>query len=83
VDVSGGGAVLVLYGTGVRHYQSPVTVTIGNQTVAATYAGAQPDFEGLDQINVPLPATLTGSGLVAVSLNVDGLASNLVQIEIQ
>jgi uncharacterized protein (TIGR03437 family) len=83
VNVSGGNAVLVLYGTGVRHYQSPVTVTIGSQTLAATYAGAQPDFEGLDQINVPLPASLTGSGVVDVSLNVDGLVSNVVQIQIQ
>jgi uncharacterized protein (TIGR03437 family) len=83
VDVSSGGAVLVLYGTGVRHYQQIPTANIAGQTVTSTYAGPQPDFAGLDQVNVPLAASLAGSGLVDVSLNVDGLVSNTVQIEIQ
>jgi uncharacterized protein (TIGR03437 family) len=83
IDVSSGTAVLVLFGTGVRHGTN-VAVTVGSETITSgIFAGAQPNFAGLDQINVPLPATLAGSGLINVSLTVDGLLSNAVQIQIQ
>jgi hypothetical protein len=38
---------------------------------------------GLDQVNVPLGLNLRGSGLVNVSVTVDGVTSNAVQIDIQ
>lgn len=44
---------LVLYVTGVRNTQG-VTVRIGDQLLTPSYAGPQPDFPGLDQINVAL-----------------------------
>ena len=43
---------LSLYGTGIRS-GSAITVSIGGTPVPVTYAGAQGEFAGLDQINVP------------------------------
>jgi len=47
------------------------------------YAGPQPSFEGLDQVNVQLPVTLGGSGEVNVVLTVDGQTANVVTINVQ
>ncbi|HEY4362361.1 MAG TPA: hypothetical protein VGN17_15405 [Bryobacteraceae bacterium] len=76
---------LTLYGTGIRGASSlaNVSVTIGSTKVQPTFAGAQPSIPGLDQINVPLPLNLRGSGLVNVTVTVDGVVSNAVQIAIQ
>ena len=52
-------------------------------SVSATYAGAQGVYLGEDQINIQLPASLAGAGLVNVTLNVDGQTSNPVQIQIK
>jgi uncharacterized protein (TIGR03437 family) len=81
IDVSSGNAVLVLYGTGVRDSQYPVIVNVSSQSLTASFAGAQPDFVGLDQINVPLPASLAGSGLVNVSLSMQTTIANAIQPE--
>jgi uncharacterized protein (TIGR03437 family) len=89
VNVSGGGTYLILFGTGVQNHLKPVAVNITDQdgnllaSPVAAYAGAQGGYAGLDQVNVQLPASLAGSGIVNVSLMVDGLASNSVQIQIQ
>ncbi len=48
---------LVLYLTGVRNAQA-VTVKIGDQTLIPSYSGPQPDFPGLDQINISLVTEL-------------------------
>jgi uncharacterized protein (TIGR03437 family) len=53
--------VLVLFGTGMRNGTDPF-VRIGNRTLRPSYAGAQSEFPGLDQVNVPLPADLAGGG---------------------
>jgi uncharacterized protein (TIGR03437 family) len=76
---------LTLFGTGIRGASSlsNVVVTIGTTKIQPTYAGAQPLIPGLDQINVPLTLNLRGSGLVNVTVTVDGVASNAVQIDIQ
>jgi uncharacterized protein (TIGR03437 family) len=75
---------LSLYGTGIRNRSSlaNVTVTINGTPVAALYAGPAPGFAGLDQINVPLPLSLRGSGEVNVSASVDSQVSNTVTINI-
>lgn len=76
-------AYLVLYGTGFRKRSSlsNVRFTIDGVDVPVTYAGEQPEFLGLDQLNAgPLPAELAGRGLVNVQLVVDGIASNAVQV---
>jgi uncharacterized protein (TIGR03437 family) len=40
-------------------------------------------FVGLDQVNIVLPRTLIGKGLINVVLTVDGKVSNTVQISIK
>jgi uncharacterized protein (TIGR03437 family) len=83
IDVTTGEVVLTLYGTGIRGHANPVTATVGSVTLPTGFAGAQGQFLGEDQINIQLPSSLAGSGLVNVTLNVDGQTSNPVQIQIQ
>ncbi len=78
---------LSIYGTGIRGWANigtplNTTVTIGNQSIPASYAGPQPTFPGLDQVNVPLTLALRGAGLVNVSVNAAGITSNVGQIYI-
>ncbi|HZT29868.1 MAG TPA: hypothetical protein VFA33_08300 [Bryobacteraceae bacterium] len=76
---------LSLYGTGIRNRSSlaGVQVTIAGQNVPVLYAGPQPDFPGLDQVNVGLTLGLRGSGTASVVLTVDGQAANTVSIALQ
>ncbi len=73
---------LVLYGTGIRH-AAQVTVTIGGQPASVAYFGAHTVYPGLDQVNVLLPRSLVGRGLVTVQLTADGIAANPVQIAVK
>jgi uncharacterized protein (TIGR03437 family) len=89
----------VLFGTGLRNHQTPVTAYIGATVapgftqmdvvqssatqVPAEYAGAQPQFDGLDQVNLLLPTTLAGSGTMYLQLVVDGYLSNTLQLQFQ
>jgi uncharacterized protein (TIGR03437 family) len=76
---------LVLYATGVRNRSSlsAVTVSVGNVTLPVVYAGPQPQFAGLDQVNIPLPESLKAAGKVNVVLTVDGQASNSIPLQFQ
>lgn len=76
---------LVLYGTGLRRRTSlgNSRVTIGGVAAEIGYIGSHPTFTGLDQVNVKLPQSLRGRGVVDVSVVVDGKSANLVQIYIQ
>ncbi len=76
---------LILYGTGIRNLSALTTVNvrIGNTTftnLPAVYAGPQGFFVGVDQVNVLLPRTLVGSGLVDAVLTVDGKVANTVKL---
>jgi uncharacterized protein (TIGR03437 family) len=73
---------LILYGTGLRlrNTLSDVTVRIAELELPAAYAGAQPAYPGLDQVNVLLPRSLAGQGLAAVSVMVAGVTSNTVTV---
>jgi beta-glucosidase len=77
-------AVLELFGTGIRGRSSAsnVTCTIGGTNAPVPYAGAQPNYLGLDQVNVALARTLVGQGAVDVRLIVDGQPANTVSITI-
>jgi len=78
--------VLVLFGTGIRGRTSlaGVRLTVGGVSVPVAYAGEQPDFVGLDQVNTAaLPRSLRGRGLVDVILTVDGKAPNTVTVVIR
>jgi uncharacterized protein (TIGR03437 family) len=76
--------ILVLYGTGIRRAGlSSVRVDIGGIAAAVHYAGPQFQYEGLDQVNVAIPASLAGRGAVSVRLHADGETSNAVSISIR
>jgi uncharacterized protein (TIGR03437 family) len=80
--------VLTLFGTGIRHWVTPffqttVTVRIAGQDLTPSYAGPQPQFPGLDQVNVTLPASLRGTGNTSVSVVVAGQSSNAVKIQMK
>lgn len=76
--------VLLLYGTGFdKSDASHTSVTVGTTALAVQYAGAQNQFPGLDQINVPLPASLAGAGEVTVNVTVSGKATNTVTVLFQ
>jgi uncharacterized protein (TIGR03437 family) len=72
------------YATGIRGRfgLGNVTVRMGSVTVAPIYAGAQGQFAGLDQINVPLLLSLRGSGEISVTVTADGVTSNPVKISV-
>ncbi len=76
---------LTMFGTGLRGRSSlqGVSVTIGNQSVPVLYASAQGQYDGFDQLDVQIPSSLAGSGVVNVVATVDGAMSNAVQIQLQ
>lgn len=87
IDLSGEGqqVYLVLFGTGIRYRStlSQVSARVGGTDAFVTYAGAQNDFAGLDQINLLLPRSLAGRGEVDLALTFDGKAANTVKINIK
>jgi uncharacterized protein (TIGR03437 family) len=74
-----------LYGTGIRGRSSlaDVGVTIGSVSAPVLYAGPQGKYPGLDQVNIALPLSLRGAGVVDVTLTVSGQSSNTVQIAVE
>jgi uncharacterized protein (TIGR03437 family) len=76
------GHYLQLYGTGFRAAAfDTVRVTLGGKDVPILYAGKQPQFSGLDQLNVQVPSGL--SGVVDLVFTVDGRDANKVKIRVQ
>ena len=74
---------LAIYATGVQAAGiANVTVTVNGVNTPVLYAG-NAGYAGVDQINVLLPATLAGSGTVAVQVTASGIAGNTVQVAIQ
>jgi uncharacterized protein (TIGR03437 family) len=73
---------LTLYATGLR-FQSRTTVTIRGLAAPVLYAGPQPSFPGLDQVNVELPVQLRGRGEVEILLTADGQRANSVFITVR
>ncbi|HKA00735.1 MAG TPA: Ig-like domain repeat protein [Candidatus Solibacter sp.] len=76
---------LILYGTGIRHNAglSGVVATGNGKTMPVRFAGAQSSFPGLDQVNIAIPASFAGAGVVTIGLTVDGRQSNTVTIAIE
>jgi uncharacterized protein (TIGR03437 family) len=73
--------VLLMFGTGFRNRSalSAVSVSIGGVNAQVDYAGPQPGFAGLDQINAWLPRSLAGRGEVDVVVMVDGKTANTIK----
>lgn len=80
IDVSKGDTYLILFGSGIRN---GVGLQANGDLFNVTYAGPQPSFAGLDQVNVLLPATLAGSGCINVAVGFNPLVSNTVFVCIQ
>jgi len=59
---------------------SGASLDIGGMPVAVAYAGKQPEFAGLDQINAELPRSLACAGTVTVFVTVDGKPANPVTL---
>jgi uncharacterized protein (TIGR03437 family) len=76
---------VVLYGTGLRFRSalSHVVVTIGGVPAQVLYLGESGGYVGLDQCNVRIPRSLQGRGVVDVTLTVDGIRANQVQLTIE
>ena len=73
---------VTLYGTGFRGAQR-VQVFVAGQSVPVTYFGVQGQYQGLDQINITLPAGLAGTGEASLYVVADGKSSNMTTIHIQ
>jgi uncharacterized protein (TIGR03437 family) len=80
---------LVMSATGLRNRSSLAQVSLqlgfdGTVDLPAVYAGPQPNYPGLDQVNVFLPrfppGAADGSERLWLRLAVDGKASNLVSM---
>jgi uncharacterized protein (TIGR03437 family) len=83
INVASGEVYLILYGTGIRGAAGAVRAYVQGMEVPVTFAGAQPDFPGLDQVNILLPPSLAGSGSVNIVLTASGIESNTVSVSIQ
>jgi uncharacterized protein (TIGR03437 family) len=86
IDVSEAGQVaLSLYGTGIRGVSSfnNATCTVGSVPATVAYAGAQGLYAGLDQVNVILSPSLAGRGEVDIRVTVDGIAANIVTVNVK
>lgn len=81
IEVSDGNTYLILFATGLRG--GATSVTVGGVAAEVLYAGPQVQFAGLDQVNVRLPSSIAGRGLVDVQLTVNGLAANPVAIRVR
>ena len=75
---------LLLFGTGMRHFQHNATATIDGASIGVAGPVDQGQFLGLDQVNLgPLPHLLAGRGEVDIDLTVDGKIANKVTVSIQ
>jgi uncharacterized protein (TIGR03437 family) len=82
-QLNGQPSVITLFGTGWRN-SLPVTVRIGGQTATVEFAGSANVFPGgLDQLNVRLPAGLTGAQTIVLTTASGATSRSDVVITIQ
>jgi uncharacterized protein (TIGR03437 family) len=81
------GEYLEIYGTGLGGVDEssrtllPVTVVMGSLRLAPSYAGLNGGYPGLYQVNVEVPAGLTGEQTLTLEIN--GLQSNTVKVRLR
>jgi uncharacterized protein (TIGR03437 family) len=73
---------ITLYGTGLRNVGSTQNAfaTVGGIATPILYIGAQPQYPGLDQVNLVVPRSLIGAGEVPVVLTAGGQTANVVTL---
>ena len=72
---------LALFATGLNT-KGTITVTIGGVNAPVVFAGPTTCCEGLEQINVQVPSSLSGAGRVPVVVTDNSQTSNTVQVVI-
>ncbi|MEP6963598.1 MAG: BACON domain-containing carbohydrate-binding protein, partial [Acidobacteriota bacterium] len=70
---------VVLYGTGIRK-ATRVAASIGQREAQVPYFGAQPQYSGLDQVNLLITNVAALKGRQSLTLLVDDLFSNSVDL---
>lgn len=79
-----GNTYLVLYGTGIAAGGTALTsATVNGLNATVAYAGPAGNGNGLDQVNILLPAKLAGAGNVNVQLYTEAVPLNSVQVTIK
>ncbi len=75
---------LTLFGTGIRGGAPRVNAVVDGQSVPVLFAGEQPDFVGLDQVNIgPIDRGLSGRSDVTVRVDAISRGSNAVTVSFQ
>jgi uncharacterized protein (TIGR03437 family) len=81
---STGNTYLVLFGSGIAAGGTALTsATINGQAATVSYAGPSGSGNGLDQVNIQVPAKLAGAGNVNVQITTEAVPLNPVQITIK
>ncbi|MFN0121048.1 MAG: S8 family serine peptidase [Blastocatellia bacterium] len=84
LGIAGDQVFLVLYGTGLRGVSaSRIRAYLGGAPLNTDFIGDAPGFSGLDQINLPLPASLAGRGQLDLLLYADTWRANTIQFTIK
>jgi uncharacterized protein (TIGR03437 family) len=76
------GLYIVLYGTGIRNFHS-ISANLGPSMAAVQFAGPQPQFPGVDQVNLQFSQFAGLTGTQTLTLVVDGVSSNAVTLQFQ
>jgi minor extracellular serine protease Vpr len=61
----------------------PVTVSFGGVTATASFAGLTPGLQGLYQLNVTVPSSVTPGSAVPVTMTVGGVTSAQATLPVQ
>ncbi len=84
VMASPGNTYLVLYGSGIAAGGTALTsATVNGLSASVVYAGPAGGANGLDQVNILLPAKVAGAGNVNVQVTTEAIALNPVQVTIK
>jgi len=81
IDVSSGQAYLVMFGTGIRN-STAARAQVNNNYLNFSYVGPS-SIPGLDQVNLPLPSGLAGSGYTNIFFTQGNLMANPVYVVIK
>lgn len=84
LSIEGDIVVLQLFGTGIRGAApGSVTATIDGVPATVLYSGPQNQFPGLDQVNIEIPRSLAGRGVVEVALTIEGSLTETARIRLK